>query len=190
MAEEATTTTTRAKVAKRNYIDSDGNKSGSVPEVATALRLEFEGGESLQVQVEDFPVDIQARLAYHGLSQKIGDSWAGVKGDVSLALENAGTMIEHLMAGTWTEKATGLGPRPSLVADAVRRALEGAGQEVNEKRYAEIREKVKIKAEAKAALNNPTIKAAYDAIKAERAIERADKSANTAKGSEATLEGF
>jgi hypothetical protein len=177
---------TRAKIASREYLTSDGVAGRSVPDECTGLRFVFENDEQLEVVLTDLPAAIQAQLAYHGVSQKIGDAFAGAKGDVNLAQENAESLLEQLMAGVWSEKASGVGARPSMVADAIIAVNIAQGRTPTTEQELDIRERVKIKEQKDGALGDPEIKAEYEKIKAERAAERAAKARNTANESETT----
>jgi hypothetical protein len=151
----------RASVAKKSYAE-DGS----------AATFTFANGHVLTVALADIPAAIQARLVLHGLGQKVGDAYAGVKGIVDDAIENAEAIVEMLKNGEWTERAEGVGPRPSMVADAIVAALVKQGETVNETRAATIREKVKDKATREGALKNPLIKAVYEQMRLEKAAER------------------
>ena len=176
----------RAKIATREYSDSDGNVGRSVPATPTTLTFKFENDESMVVVATDLPESIQTQLAWHGLSQKVGDAFAGAKGDVNLAQENAESLWEQLMAGVWSEKASGVGARPSMVADAIIAVNIAQGRTPTTEQELDIRERVKIKEQKDGALGDPEIKAEYEKIKAERAAERAAKARNTANESETT----
>lgn len=177
MAEDKTK---RASVAKKSY-GEDGQSA-----VFT-----FANGHTLAVNLSDIPATIQQRLVLHGLGQKIGDSYAGVKGIVDDAIENAEAIVEMLKAGEWTERAEGVGPRPSMVADAIADALRKQGEAVDETRMAAIREKVKDKATREGALKNPLIKAVYEQMRLVKAQERTDAALKAAANApEGALGGF
>ena len=127
------------------------------------------------------PAEIQAQLMAHGASQKGGDSYAGVHGDIDKAIENCGTVIERMMNGDWVKEREAAGARPSMVVDAVVAALIADGQEVSDKRRAGIVGKVKTAAGRKRAMDNPQIKAHYEDLRAKAAAARAKKAKATAK---------
>lgn len=172
---------------------SDDKKRASVAKKAqledgSGVSFTFANGHALTVLLADIPAAIQARLVLHGLSQKVGDSYAGVKGIVDDAIENAESIVEMLKNGEWTERAEGVGPRPSMVADAIAEALRKNGETVDDARMASIREKVKDKATREGALKNPLIKAVYEQMRLVKAQERVEAAAKAAAG--ATPEGL
>ena len=63
------------------------------------------------------------------MSQKGGDEFSGVKGNVALAEEQLQAMEELLKAGIWVTRATGEPPEASEWA-ALARAAEASGKEV------------------------------------------------------------
>ena len=95
-----------------------------------------------------------------------------------------------LKAGEWTERAEGVGPRPSIVADAIAAALVKQGETVDEARMAAIREKVKVKETREGALKNPLIKAMYEQMRLEKAKERVKEAMAAAKDAPKDLAGF
>jgi hypothetical protein len=182
MAEE--TTSTRGSVCKKVYVNADGTESRSATPDATELHFRFNDGDSTVrvVKLGDFPADIETRLAWFGRSEKLGNFYAGAKGDANVALEDFDTGVELLLTGDWSERKEGMGPRPSLVADAIISALEKVGQPVNDDGATKIREMVKDKTTRDGALKDPVIKAEYEAMRAARAAEKAKAAAKAAKG--------
>ena len=47
---------------------------------ATGVRFTFDNGNDFAARIEDLPEAMVQRLAVHGLSQKLGDSYAGASG--------------------------------------------------------------------------------------------------------------
>ena len=147
---------------------------------AGVVKLTFtEGGEVILVKLADLQQDVLKRAALHGLSQKIGDAAAGKKGDE--AYEACMTVVERIQAGDWAKPSEGgEGARPSMVVEAIMRALTAAGKSPDK---AKVEEKYagKDSEEArKVALSNPQVKAAYETIRAERAAEKAKKAVEAA----------
>ena len=141
--------------------------------------------ETVQVDLAKVGPKCTAALAWHGLSQKLGDAYAKLRGaDAVEALE---TVYELLKNDEWMKAREGAaGPRPSLVIDAVVAFLVAHGETVDEARMESIKAKVSDKAGRAKALANPGIQAEYDKIRAARAAEKAVKSA--AAAAEATPE--
>ena len=192
MAETATTETASTKkgVCTKVYIAADGTETRSATPSWDRLEFRFTNGNTHAVKRNDHNDEIRVCLEGFGVSEKYGNAYAGAKGDADAAEELFLSMQEQLKGGTWVERAEGLGPRPSLIADAIIAALKESKQKVDDARAAAIREKVKDKAVREGALGDPAIKAHFEAAKAKRAAEKADKAAADAKGVKVTAEGF
>jgi len=178
MADEAK----RSAVCKKVFMLVDGTESRSAHNDAVGLEFRFANGETRTIALGQFPESIETRLAWFGRSEKFGNAYAGAKGDADVALESFDTMVELLSSGEWTEARESMGPRPSLVADAIIAALTANGNTPDEGQVLEIREAVKDKATREGALKDPVIKAAHEAIKSARAAARAAEAAEAAVG--------
>ena len=66
---------------------------------------------------------IKTRLAMHGYSQKVGDSYAGAE-TIEESASRAQAVIDQLLAGEWSQaRASGTGaPRTTMLAEALSRA--------------------------------------------------------------------
>lgn len=105
----ATEARTRVKVCDKDYDPDTG-----------VFSFAFTNGKTIEGNINDFGADIQKRLALHGISQKGGDSYASVKGDVAAAFSNCQEVIEQLKAGVWSGGGEG-GPRIKDLAEAIAR---------------------------------------------------------------------
>ena len=161
----------------------------TVDEEARSVSIDFSNGESVSLSMDEVPEAIQNRLALHGLSQKLGDSYASIK-TVEGSIEACMSVKERLVIGDWVKAREGAGARPTLVVQAVIRALEADGQTVDDERRKAIMDKLSDKAERDAALENPVIDVHYQAIRAEAAKERATKAKAKAKTEGGDLTGF
>ncbi len=186
MAEEAK----KKGVCQKVYVAADGTETRSATPDSDRLEFRFNNGNVHAVKLTDHPTSILTCLGWFGVSEKYGNAYAGTGGIVDDAEEKFLSMQEQLVAGTWVERAEGMGPRPSLIADAIIAALREAKQKVDGDREAAIREKVKEKTIREGALKDPAIKAHFEAGKAARAAERAQKAADAAKGAKVSVEGF
>lgn len=172
----------RGSQAVKTYVQADGTEGRSATPEAQAVKFNFaDGGEPVVISPNDLPRNIQVCAMFHGISQKLGDSYAGSDDP----RESFDAMLERLKAGEWVTTAKAEGPRVSLLVEAISNALRKAGKPVDEAR---IRERVKDKTGRDRALANPVIAAEYEAIRAARAQEKAAKAAAAAKG--AHLEAF
>lgn len=154
---------------------------------AGTVTFDFENGKSAVFDLGKVSPEILRRLALHGASQKIGDSYAGA-GDsadpAAYAEQAAGETIAQLIAGDWRVTAAG-GPRISDLANALSRingqpveaVVEGLSKATDEQKK-ELRK-------------HPQVAAVLAAIKAENAAARAAKLAEAAKvGAGAALPTF
>ena len=100
---DAETETKRERVATKE-IDVAGK----------TVTFTFVNGESVVCKLADVPTEMQTRLALHGMSQKIGDSFAGVAketkesgGDVAgNAIAAAKSELAKLVKGAWAERSS------------------------------------------------------------------------------------
>ena len=119
MAEVNTPKKTRTVVAKKTL---DGSVVG----------FNFTDGRNLSLDVNTLSQEMRNRLATHGASQKIGDTYAGAE-SVAEAYLSASAMIEQLKSGKWAgERTGGGGINVGLVLRAIARfrsiPVEEAGQ--------------------------------------------------------------
>lgn len=134
------------------------------------LTIKFEEtNEELVVDINNIPAEIISRLAMHGLSQKLGDSYAGA--DVAEAFARADGVAKDLLEGNWSTRVAASGPRTTQLAEALAAAtgkpLEEAAALVET-----------MDDEAKKSLRaHPHIKAQLATIKATKAAEAAQKAA-------------
>jgi hypothetical protein len=91
--------------------------------------VSFIDGTDLRAEWDSFNDETKYRLGVHGLSQKVGDSYAGAK-DVEEAKMLAKDTIEVLQKGGWgTRVSDGLG-RVTLLAEALSRLTKVPVNEV------------------------------------------------------------
>jgi hypothetical protein len=147
---------------------------------AGTVTFDFENGKTAVFDIAKVSADIAKRLALHGASQKVGDSYAGAgeaADPVAYAEQAAGETIAQLVAGDWRVTSAG-GPRVSDLAAALSR-LNGQPVEVITEQLAKATDDQK-----KDLRKIPQVAAALAAIKAESAAKRAAKLAEAAKGAE------
>ena len=178
----------RSAVCKKVFMLADGTESRSAHHNAIGLEFRFANDVTRTIMLDQFPDPIERRLAWFGRSEKFGNAYAGAKGDPDAALESFDTIVELLEGGEWTEARESMGPRPSLVADAIIQAITTqTGAAPDETQVLAIREAVKDKTTREGALKDPVIKAAHEAIKAQRAATRAQEAATAAVGATLTF---
>ena len=128
------------------------------------VRFEFADGEIMQCNLEDIrSEDIIGRLALHGISQKVGDSYAGAESITEARLMAQGVW-NNLTSGMWAVKAT----RGGKIVEALHRAT-GKPFDVCLEKFAGMDEAAK-----KALRKHPDIKRAIADIEAENAAKMAE----------------
>lgn len=151
----------REKVAKKDYDTETG-----------ILSVIFKTGEKRDVELGKLPESIVTQLAMHGLSQKLGDSYASVKGDVAKAIVLFDGVLKQLQEGEWA-KARGDGDsggsRVTELAEAIARfqnvPVEKAQQVIGQASDENV----------KAWKQSPKLKAIIAQIRAEKAAKRAQE---------------
>lgn len=149
----------RIQVAKKDY-DTE----------TASFNIVFANGNKREVIITDLPQEIQLNLALHGLSQKLGDSYASVKGDVGLAEQKFDAVLKQLMNGEWAAKREGEGAsKVTELAEAIARIKNVPIEKANAAVAQATDEQIKgWKA-------NASVKAVIAQIRAEKAQARAAK---------------
>ncbi len=178
-----------AQIAKKIYVDLDGNETRHASPVAVLLRFDFTDGQSLSVDRADVGADCMVAAGWHGLAQKIGDTYASAD-DADDAFQKAAALYERLCENTWIMARESAGPRISILAEAVVSVKIDHGLVDPADRDAAIKEtaeKAKDKTYRENATSRPDVIAHMDRIKAERATARAAKSATAAQAVESDV---
>lgn len=163
----------RIKVAEKDYDEETGTFS-----------VVFANGHKSEVELGSLPPNIQNMLALHGLAQKLGDSYASVKGDVAAAVEKYTAVLNQLMAGEWKKarEAGEGGARTTELAAAIARFKNVEVERANAVVAKATPEQIKTWK------GNAKIKAIIAEIRAENAKARAEKAGTTETSDE--LEGL
>lgn len=129
------------------------------------LTITFGNDEVVSADINSMPEDIRKQLALHGLAQKVGDSYAGAKGNYSEAIGSAKDVIEQLLAGVWKAARGESDARPRLaeLAEAIARIKSVPLEKATAAVEASTEE------QRKAWRGNSKVKAVIAAIKAEKA---------------------
>jgi hypothetical protein len=80
----------------------------AITEDGNGIQVNFTDGNSVVVFLSDLSEDIRDKLALHGLSQKLGDSYAG-EPEVSVAFSCASNVAKRLAEGNWNAVREGGG---------------------------------------------------------------------------------
>lgn len=127
----------------------------------------LETQEELSVDINDIPAEVISRLAMHGLSQKLGDSYAGADGSECFARANG--VAGDLKDGNWSTRVAASGPRTTQLAEALAAAT---GKTLEE---AAAKLETLDEDEKKGLRAHPQIKVELAKIKATKAQEAAEK---------------
>jgi len=94
------------------------------------VKFSFVDGTELVAMLEDIPAEIVSRLAIHGLSQKIGDSYAG---DLSVEESRAVAegVLQNLTSGLWGVKVSRGGKIVEALSRVTGKSLEACLEKWN-----------------------------------------------------------
>jgi hypothetical protein len=143
------------------------------------VTIEFENGEKRSLALSELNEATIVRAALHGLSQKMGDSYAGAKDEpdpVAFSIASVDDVRKALLNGDWRAATTGTGG--SRVSDLAKAVAQVTGKPLEEvvETLAEMSDEQK-----KPIKDNPHVKAALAQIKAAAAAERATKALSAVK---------
>jgi hypothetical protein len=85
------------------------------------IYFRFSDGEVIECDMNKVSDPNQRKAKFHGVVQKVGDSFAGVKGDIAAAKENCRSTIQLLYSEDWVEEREGGGPRLGELIEAISR---------------------------------------------------------------------
>lgn len=156
---------------------------------ANSIVFSFEEGEDVVFQMSELSEEIITKLALHGASQKIGDSYAGAAkacletgaDPVEYARASVSQVIAQLVAGDWTVRTGAGGPTATDLSKALAEATGANVDEWAEKLSESTPE------EKKALRAHPAVKAILDRYRAERAAAKAAASEGAIEGVEIVL---
>lgn len=103
----------RVSVCEKAFEETDQGQATGI------VRFNFSDGSEQILDTNTLAPDIQMRLRVHGAMQKIGDSYAGVKGNVAEAKKNVEDVISQLTSGAWKGERGDAGPRLGELAEAI-----------------------------------------------------------------------
>lgn len=113
-AADTATSTGGAAAKPPKFCDKSWNEEGVVT-------FKFGNGTVLEFDTKKVNDETRLDLTCHGASQKIGDSFAGVKGNFAEGISNAQGVIDQLYANEWNADREGGGPRLAELAAAIAR---------------------------------------------------------------------
>ena len=141
------------------------------------LKIEFDGGQVVTLDVNALKPEIIERLVRHGVSQKVGDSYAGCE-TAQECFDAASAVVKDLLDGNWSTRVAAGGPKATQLAEALARATGKALTDA-------ITVLDGMDDDAKSNLRkHPVVKAKLAELKAEKAIANAEKAAGDADGAD------
>lgn len=108
-------------IARKWYINANGERAKSASPDAVALVWEFANAESRTVKLSDFNQTVLQCAAWHGLSQKLGDKYAGKTAEEAVELFDEQLEAMAGDAGRWLKERESAGPRVGVIAEALHR---------------------------------------------------------------------
>lgn len=177
----------KASKLKKVYIRPDGEETAHVSADAERLELRYQNDAKDVITIDLAKLSDEMRIcsAWHGLSQKVGDTGVGKENTADDQFEEAAAVWERIMAGDWTKAREGAGPRISDLVVAIITVKTAAGHKTDE---AEIKVKCADADYRKKAGANPHVAAEVAAIREKRMIEKRKQMQKAAK--EAGAEGL
>ncbi len=165
----------RENICKKGFVLKDGSETRHADPNAVTAVFAFTNGTTLTVPIKDLSKETLVAATAHGLSQKVGDSFAGsktavAKGEatdpVAWAIEQAEAMIDNLVNGVWITVREGAGvPRISMLVEAIVAAAAQKGKKADP---AVVKEKLKDEATRKGAMLDDDIATEFARIRDER----------------------
>ncbi len=177
----------RQNVATKRFINRDESEVSHASSEAVAVKFAFTNGAEIVIDPKDLPKNVRDAALMHGLSQKVGDAYAGsanADGDpIAWAHEKAETVVANMMAGLWVTQREAGAPRVSMLLAAFKETVEAAGKVFDEaKMQAKLVDEKTGAAFRKQVLANAAVKAVYDRMRREAAEAREAVSATAAEG--------
>ena len=148
---------------------------------AKTVTITFADDTFISVALDDLSEEMRIRAALHGLSQRLGDSYAGAGQEpdpIAYAKDAATSVLEAIKNGNWAVRAGGAGgPRVTMLAEAIAAASGTDIESVVEMLSNIDSETDEGKKQLAALRSHPAIKKELARIRAERAAEKAAKEA-------------
>lgn len=165
----------RVQVTKRLWLL--GDKETKDPREADGLSIEVLGYEPIVIKMDSFEAPVRNACELFGMNIVLTNTMGGLRGEE--AYEAISARLETLESGEWVSRKGATGPRLGLLAEAVVAAMAKAGQTRD---LEETKQKLKEKGDEgrKAVLENKSIKAEYDRLRAEAMAAKAAESAKAA----------
>jgi|CXWL01.1.fsa_nt_gi hypothetical protein len=182
MADANVAADTKERTTKRSFVLSDGTEVSRATADVQSVRVIFvENDHVLDMNLDDLEPGVLRAAAAFGVLTSVTNTVGSSKLSLDEKIDAAQGRWEALQGGSWSaERESGPGNTDLVEAAARVQAARGKPWGDTERGAFGLRLKNE-EVKGKDLLANPTFKAQYDAIKAERAMERAKVSAAKAK---------
>lgn len=185
----------KSNVCKKVYTFPDGTTGAHAKQDAVSLSFAFTDGETIVVTPGDFPTEIQTCLMFFGISEKLGNAYAGAAKKAKETGETVGevafdlfeSLRERLVLGEWIAEREAGGPRIGQLVQAVINCKARQGETVEFTAVAEILKDKEIREMVE---KDPVVVAEVASIRATAAAERATAAAAAAEGQTGESLGF
>jgi hypothetical protein len=141
------------------------------------ITFSIAGFPDITIDTSRLPEGVRDRAVLHGISQRVGDSAAGLGHDLKRAHATMQSVVDRLMAGEWGTERVGEG-RATDVATAVAEYFSEAGKAMTPSQASEAL--AALTKEQRASIRrHPEIARRTARLAAERAAAKADKATTT-----------
>jgi len=198
---------TRAKVSRKLFHFEDGTTSKNAGEGITKVTFDFydpdyNGDESerpvlidetITISKEDvdgLASNVRAAMAWHGLGNKLLDSYSGQSKSDENPWDIMGSVWEAMQNGIWVQRGESAGPRSTLLLEALIRMRKAAGGDVTPEWLAKAAESIKTPEQKKAAKANAKVALYLTEIEEERAKARLKAAKEKAKSDTGEADDF
>jgi hypothetical protein len=185
VAENGSAKSKKPRLVENYYVNEAGERaSRPQPDVVKIGKKFLESGHEEEIVLADLPQAQLLQSAAFGL-QQVGQNAYGAAGDENERIDMLNDRWATIKGGSWADTAQ-RGPSTSDVVEAWFAAKEEhTGRKSTEEEKSALRKRLDAEEiSSKTMLENPKVAAKYHAIKAQRAAERAKKSAEKAEGAE------
>ncbi len=177
----------KSNVCKKVYTFPDGETGSHAKPDAVSLTFGFSGGESVTIERNTFPAEIATCLYWFGVSEKLGNAYAGAAKKAketgeevsAVAFDLFEALRERLVLGEWIAEREAGGPRIGQLVQAIVNCKGRLGETVE---FAAVAEILKDKEIREMVEKDPVVIAEVAAIRAKAAAERAAQAAAAAEG--------
>lgn len=158
----------------------------TIPEDNSGVTFTFADGTTETINLADLAPEMITQLALHGIAQKGGDSYSGIKGeDIDIAKAKLHTVADNLRNGIWRAQREGSGG--PVATDLARAIANVTGRDLGEviETLSEVDSATKKKMRGLPEVAQELFRIAQE--KAQKALERAQAQEGTGAGAGGSL---